>query len=322
LASHSRAAWPVRTDVFEEELLLRCDPGSAAATLANTMALASLGKDLSTSVLINLLGWAASSVLRTDKFFDLLGGVTHVALVLRRVLPWLVARKKAGAALLPAQQTAGADGAGDNRKVAGASAAAAAPPASTRMHPRQLLSSIACCVWAVRLSGFLFVRHGEALLAPGRVPWLGVGDQRFLRVVAMPAQFAKFWGFQASWCFLNLLPVLISNSKTEEELKGKPLNKWDYLGLGMWAGDGAAPLRLSQTKCRLTGSARVGRRDRSRRGLPAGAGCRRAEGAFPPQPCQRRQVDHQRVRAKFCEVSPSAFFRRLWLVGAGRSELG
>lgn len=212
------------------------------------MALASLGKDLAIDVVINLLGWGASSVLQTDKFFDLLGGVTHVALVLRRILPWLIARKFSSAAQ-PApsprtsQQIASADDTGDyrrsedyRRKVAGVSTFTAGASPSSKMHPRQLLSSVACCIWAVRLSGFLFLRHGEVLLAPGRIPWLGVGDSRFIRVVKMPMQFAKFWSFQASWCFLNLLPVLISNSKTEEELKDKPMNKWDYLGLGMWTG--------------------------------------------------------------------------------------
>lgn len=219
------------------------------------MALVSLGKDASISVVINLLGWGVSSVLQTDKFFDLLGGVTHVSLVLRRILPWLIARRKASASAgaLPAGATpadpkgfkkiGGADAMGDyrrsedyRRKVSGKASTSATAASSSKMHPRQLLSSIACCIWAVRLSGFLFFRHGEALLAPGRIPWLGVGDSRFIRVVKMPMQFLKFWGFQSSWCFLNLLPVLISNSKTEEELKDKPLNKWDYLGLGMWVG--------------------------------------------------------------------------------------
>jgi hypothetical protein len=265
----------------------------SAGSATCSMALASLGKDLLIDVLINLAGWGVSSALRTDKFFDLLGGVTHVVLILRNVLPRALAaaRRHTSKAAKPGagkaigytgatSATSHDENAGDYRKsedyrkrVADRGASGAA--ATARMHPRQKLGSAAAVLWAVRLSGFLFSRN-VAIAGLGKV-----GDSRFVRVVKMPIAFAQFWAFQSVWCFLNLLPVLISNSKSEEELRDKPLNKWDLLGLGLFTGAENVLFAHSVLKLIIVPrQARDKRRESTqkrgvfRRRLPAGGGGR------------------------------------------------
>ena len=168
---------------------------TAAAPKPGSPTWKSLRKDLAIDLAINGLGWAAASALQTDKFFDLLGGVAHIAMILRHAIPRLLAARHSKA---------------EHATSAGAAAR------SPRMHPRQVLGSAAAMLWAVRLSGYLFSRN----VASGM-------DKRFVKAVKMPLVFGQFWLFQASWAFLNLLPLLVSNSKTGEELRDKPLNRWD-----------------------------------------------------------------------------------------------
>ncbi|CAI4219343.1 unnamed protein product [Parascedosporium putredinis] len=67
--------------------------------------------------------------------------------------------------------------------------------------PRQILVSILMCVWALRLSGFLFYR----IIRTGH-------DSRFDKMRGRFFAFLAFWVFQMLWVWTVSLPVTIGNS--------------------------------------------------------------------------------------------------------------
>eukprot|EP00052_Salpingoeca_macrocollata_P004518 m.41778 g.41778 ORF g.41778 m.41778 type:complete len:258 (-) comp14265_c0_seq1:24-797(-) len=106
-----------------------------------------------------------SIALRTEKFYDLSGGLTFLAVVY-------------------------------------VSYTSQAKP--TFFHSIQ---SLCVCLWAVRLSGFLFVRA------------LRFGDQRFKKVKEHPARFLLFFFVQAVWVFLTSMPTLLCNVSNRPSLE-------------------------------------------------------------------------------------------------------
>jgi steroid 5-alpha reductase family enzyme len=125
-------------------------------------------------------GWAVSSLLKTEKLYDLFGTSTFA----------LVA---AGSFLRSARPAAAAAAAS-----AGASAAAAA--ASSALYARQAAATAMVCLWALRLGSFLVHRVHKT----GR-------DSRFDEAKHDPLKFLIFWTMQGVWVAAVAAPVLLLN---------------------------------------------------------------------------------------------------------------
>lgn len=92
-------------------------------------------------------------------------------------------------------------------------------------HPRQVVNSVLCVIWLVRLGTFLFNR----ILKDGR-------DTRFDDMKKVPIRFLGVWTLQALWVFLVDLPVVIINNKVLDEASAGSSLQWcDYLGWALWA---------------------------------------------------------------------------------------
>lgn len=74
--------------------------------------------------------------------------------------------------------------------------------------------------WTIRLGGYLFMR---SLIA---------GDWRFNKVKRQPMIFLIYWVFQGIWCYVNLIPTLIMNTKS---VSAAPISKIEMLGWGLWS---------------------------------------------------------------------------------------
>jgi len=86
---------------------------------------------------------------------------------------------------------------------------------------RQIVLACMICVWAVRLGSYLLGR----ICRDGK-------DQRFDRFIASSWIFwLGIWSYQALWCFLVALPVLLIISKP----CGNVPSPWDIVGWAMWA---------------------------------------------------------------------------------------
>mmetsp|Transcript_12221 Transcript_12221/g.36993 ORF Transcript_12221/g.36993 Transcript_12221/m.36993 type:complete len:293 (-) Transcript_12221:29-907(-) len=83
-------------------------------------------------------------------------------------------------------------------------------------YARQLVLSAFVCLWALRLSGFLFTR----IILWGE-------DHRFDEMRDKPFRFAMFWIIQAIWVWVGMLPVTVVNSRTDRD---PDLNAADYVG--------------------------------------------------------------------------------------------
>ncbi len=130
---------------------------------------------------IQLLAWVPATIKQTEAFFDLTGGVTYVAIV--------------ALSLWAGSQSA--------------------PPGE-----RELIVSALVAIWAIRLSGFLFLRIHRA----GK-------DGRFDELKTSAARFVIPWSLQALWVFLTLGVVVVINC---QEGASPDLGIWDGIGLGLW----------------------------------------------------------------------------------------
>jgi len=88
------------------------------------------------------------------------------------------------------------------------------------LNDRQVFISVLASLWAVRLGVFLFCR----VLMSG-------GDKRFDKVKTNPVRFLIYWLVQAVWVFLTILPVLLVNRTTRNNVFGTR----DYIGVCVWA---------------------------------------------------------------------------------------
>ena len=123
-------------------------------------------------VAVQLLGWALSVALRTDKAYDFTASVTYVALALLSFF----------------------FGTSSN------SAASSSPSSSSSPSPRQVVATVFLVVWAARLGVFLLYR----------VLKLG-GDSRFEEALRKPLTFLVYWMMQALWIFATASGTLWLN---------------------------------------------------------------------------------------------------------------
>ena len=130
---------------------------------------------------IQLLAWIPASIKQTEAFFDLTGGVTYVAIVILSL--WAGSQSE--------------------------------PPGE-----RELIVSALVAIWAIRLSGFLFLRIHRA----GK-------DGRFDELKTSAARFVIPWSLQALWVFLTLGVVVVINC---QEGASPDLGIWDGIGLALW----------------------------------------------------------------------------------------
>ncbi|ORY66663.1 DUF1295-domain-containing protein [Leucosporidium creatinivorum] len=96
-------------------------------------------------------------------------------------------------------------------------------PSLLSFHPRQLIMSGFCVLWAGRLGSFLFQRIHKA-----------GSDSRFDEIKKSPTKFAGAWFMQGVWVSLTALPVFAVNS-IPSHLQPR-LGVRDALGAAMWLG--------------------------------------------------------------------------------------
>jgi len=130
---------------------------------------------------VQWLVWIPASWQRNEKYYDLTGGMTYLVVVLFGL--W-------------AGSTADAPGA------------------------RELLMTTMVCVWALRLSTFLFRRVHRA----GK-------DRRFDQLKLNPVRFFVPWTVQGLWVFLTMLVVLTLNCQASE---AAAFGAVDVLGFLVW----------------------------------------------------------------------------------------
>ncbi len=133
------------------------------------------------SIGVQWLAWIPASIRRTESFYDLTGGLTYLLVV---------------AFSLWAGNTASSPGV------------------------RGWLLSLMVCVWACRLSSFLFLRIHRA----GK-------DRRFDILKQNPVRFMVPWTLQGLWVFLTVLVLLTVNC---QENIGPAFGISDGLGIAMW----------------------------------------------------------------------------------------
>eukprot|EP00929_Paragymnodinium_shiwhaense_P052311 TRINITY_DN26211_c0_g1_i2.p1 TRINITY_DN26211_c0_g1~~TRINITY_DN26211_c0_g1_i2.p1 ORF type:complete len:275 (+),score=48.60 TRINITY_DN26211_c0_g1_i2:114-938(+) len=117
---------------------------------------------------IQVAGWAVSSTLQTEKFYDVTGSLTYWAMILRSLL--VSSRINGGS-----QSSEGSSSGG----------------ASTR----QKVCAAMVLAWSLRLGTFLARRAHK------------YGDSRFEKVKTKPGLFLVYWLVQGLWCMLTPLPV-------------------------------------------------------------------------------------------------------------------
>jgi len=121
-----------------------------------------------------------SAILQTEKVYDLTGGLTYVLSTVGVLLAtWVL----------------------------------------DEMHLRSIIMGSFVVVWAVRLSGFLFLRIHRA----GK-------DGRFDNIKRNPMAFLVAWSLQGTWVFFAALPVFVVMSSSQYQ----PLGPWVLLGAALW----------------------------------------------------------------------------------------
>ena len=147
---------------------------------------------------LQLLGWGWSAAHHSEKFYDLIGSLTHISLVtisllynalsthvyptlLTSLLPFLFPSSSSSSAL-------------SLRGVVGA------------LNARQLINSLLLLVWASRLGSHLFARINK----DGK-------DGRFDMMRDSGAKLLLPWMTQGLWVFLLSLPVTLSNALLAHE---------------------------------------------------------------------------------------------------------
>lgn len=130
---------------------------------------------------VQWLSWVPASAKQTERFFDLIGGVTFLAVVVFSL--W----------------------AGSHSE----------PPSS-----REWIVSALVVIWALRLSGFLFLRIHRA----GK-------DGRFDQLKTSPVRFVIPWTLQGLWVFLTMSVVVVINSQSGPS---PDLSIWDGMGMALW----------------------------------------------------------------------------------------
>lgn len=86
---------------------------------------------------------------------------------------------------------------------------------------RQILISLACCIWSIRLTGYLLMR----ILKIKK-------DERFDNLNrGFTLQFALFWIIQALWVMIVSSPIILLNSECCINLE---LNSQDVIGILLW----------------------------------------------------------------------------------------
>lgn len=86
---------------------------------------------------------------------------------------------------------------------------------------RQLLISFGCCLWSIRLTGYLLMR----ILKIKK-------DERFDNLNrGFTLQFALFWVIQALWVMIVSSPIILVNSECCINLE---LNSQDVIGISFW----------------------------------------------------------------------------------------
>ncbi len=118
---------------------------------------------------VNLLAWIPASILKTERFYDLTGGITYVALTAATLAVGSYAEQNSD------------------------------PYCGGSKSWLEKIAAAMTLVWALRLSGFLFYRiHGSAR-----------GDKRFDEVKLNPARFIVAWMMQAMWCYLTTIAMVV-----------------------------------------------------------------------------------------------------------------
>ncbi|SCZ97592.1 BZ3500_MvSof-1268-A1-R1_Chr4-3g07277 [Microbotryum saponariae] len=74
-------------------------------------------------------------------------------------------------------------------------------PSPLTFHPRQIVMSAFCCIWAGRLGSFLFQRIQRS-----------GSDSRFDEIKKQPTKFAGAWVLQGVWVSLTAFPVFCVNA--------------------------------------------------------------------------------------------------------------
>ena len=130
---------------------------------------------------IQWLAWIPASLAKSERYYDLTGGLTYLTVV--------------GFTLWAGSQ-------------------------SESPSARELIVSLLVVIWALRLSGFLYLRIHRT----GK-------DGRFDRLKTSPIRFLVPWTIQGLWVFLTMIVVIVINSQAESVPE---LGIWDAIGLLMW----------------------------------------------------------------------------------------
>lgn len=159
-----------------------------------------LGDIAATDMAIQVAGWAVSSSLHTEKFYDATGAFTY----------WTV--------MLKAYSYANRS----NKSVTDGSASADGSPANSTggASVRQKVVTSMVLAWSLRLGLFLAVRGWK------------YGDSRFDKVKHQPKNFLAFWLVQGFWCLLTPLPAYLLLSKKSRDTA--PLGLTDYASWFGW----------------------------------------------------------------------------------------
>ena len=88
-------------------------------------------------------------------------------------------------------------------------------------YPRQILVTAASALWGVRLSLYLLMR----------IIKIGKDDRFDDKKRGFSLEFAAFWVVQAIWVFVVSSPVVLLNSRCNEDV---PLDARDWIGLSIW----------------------------------------------------------------------------------------
>lgn len=150
--------------------------------------------------LIQWGGWAVSSLLKTEKLYDLFGTGTFA----------LVALGSFARSALPSAREAG-----------GAAALLSSLP-----YARQAAATACVALWAARLGSFLVYRVNKT----GH-------DSRFDEAKHDPAKFFVFWTLQGAWVAVTAAPVLLLNAAPPAAVAAASATRlvWtDVAGLALW----------------------------------------------------------------------------------------
>jgi steroid 5-alpha reductase family enzyme len=182
--AHQLLRAPASTALLRQRPLTAASFASAAAAASSSPAatssmwlfgaLGAAGGWVACDFLLQWGGWAISTLLKTEKYYDLFGtgtfAIVAVGSFLRSAVPH-------------------------------ATAATTAQALSSSPHfARQAVATAMVACWALRLGSFLVHRvHSQG------------GDSRFDEAKHQPLRFWVFWTMQGAWVALTLLPVLLLN---------------------------------------------------------------------------------------------------------------